>query len=364
MSTSLIFVIAPVLVLLVIAAGGFLAWVTAGFDSLVKKTQEEAEKKDQGYNPSRTYGYRIKVDAAPEEQVREARREAARLAASMPRGANSPVARMGEPLYTAGDQEALQRDPLTAAKIAVHHGWEGARTGFVAAPTAPAVGAAPAAAPAGPIKLVPGKDYPVIEITDDMSPEEKRKARIANSKAKSAAMKKAKAAQQAGGAAPVAAAPVAAQPAPAAAAPAAAAPVDIEPPQLIELTDDMSPDEKRKARIANSKAKSAFNKALKAAGIDPKTVEIKDGKVVLPAGAAPAAAAPAAAPQTAAPAPAPAAAPDQPAALADIPKPELIEISDDMSPEEKRRARIANAKAKSAYNKALKAAGIDPKSVK
>ncbi len=52
--------------------------------------------------------------------------------------------------------------------------------------------AAPAAA--GPVELVPGKDYPVIEITDDMSPDEMRKARIANSKAKSAAMKAAKAA--------------------------------------------------------------------------------------------------------------------------------------------------------------------------
>jgi len=30
----------------------------------------------------------------------------------------------------------------------------------------------------------------------------------------------------------------------------------------------------RKARIANSKAKSAYKKALKAAGIDPKSVKI------------------------------------------------------------------------------------------
>ncbi len=354
MSTSLIFVIAPVIILLVILVGGLLAWITAGFDSQVKKNQTEIQKEDTGYNLSQTYGYRIQVTADAEEQIQEARLAAAQLAAATPRGANAPSFQSGKPFQTAGDQDALQHDPLTAAKIAEFHGWDGVHTGFIAAPTAPAVGAAPTAVPAGPIKLVPGKDYPVIEITDDMSPDEKRKARIANSKAKSAAMKKAKAAQQAGGAAPAAAPPVAGQPAPAA-APVAAAPVDIEPPQLIEMTDDMTPDEKRKARIANSKAKSAFNKQLKAAGIDPKTVEIKDGKVVLPAGAAPAPAAPAAvAPQAAVPA--------APAAV-DIEPPELIELTDDMAPDEKRKARIANSKAKSAFNKQLKAAGIDPKTV-
>jgi uncharacterized protein YggE len=46
-----------------------------------------------------------------------------------------------------------------------------------------------------------------------------------------------------------------------------------------------------------------------------------------------------------------------------VPEPEYIEITDDMSADEVRKARIANAKAKSAYNKALKAAGIDPSEV-
>ena len=36
--------------------------------------------------------------------------------------------------------------------------------------------------------------------------------------------------------------------------------------------DDMDPADMRKARIENAKAKSAYNKALKAAGIDPSTV--------------------------------------------------------------------------------------------
>ena len=52
------------------------------------------------------------------------------------------------------------------------------------------------------------------------------------------------------------------------------------------------------------------------------------------------------------------------AITAGIPAPTLIEITDSMSPEEVRRARVANAKASSAYNKALKAAGIDPATMK
>lgn len=46
------------------------------------------------------------------------------------------------------------------------------------------------------------------------------------------------------------------------------------PPEMIAITDDMAPDEVRKARIANSKAKSAYKKQLKAMGIDPKSVKI------------------------------------------------------------------------------------------
>ena len=140
------------------------------------------------------------------------------------------------------------------------------------------------------------------------------------------------------------AAPAAAAPAAAPSSEAQAASAGIEPPVLVELTDDMDPADKRAARIANSKAKSAYKKALKAAGISA---------------SAPAPAAAAAAP--AAPAPEPVAA--APAGLDDVPKPDLVELTDDMDPAEKRAARIANSKAKSAYKKALKAAGIDPKSV-
>ena len=115
------------------------------------------------------------------------------------------------------------------------------------------------------------------------------------------------------------------------------------------------------------KARSAFNKALKAAGIDPKTVEIGDDGQIKFTGEAPSlAAAPAveAAP-VAAEATVVSAAETGSVDLASlgIAPPDLIEITDDMSPDELRQARITNSKAKSAFNKALKAAGIDPKSV-
>ena len=357
----MIFLIAVGVISLPILLGGLLAWGTAGFATTVEETKEAVENIGTGYNPAITFGHEVKVDASEEEMLKEARLHAARKAASTPRGANMRIGRKGfENLRTAGDVEALDDDPMTAVRIAAHHGWDGARTGAVAAVAAAAAPIAAGAAPTGKISLVPGKDYEFTEITDGMPGEEKRKVRIANSKAKSAAYKAAKAAGVSAVAAPVvgAAAPVAA----AAAAPVAQS-VNIEPPQYIEMTDDMPADEKRKARIANSKAKSAFNKALKAAGVDPKTVEIVDGKVVMPGGAPVAEAAPAAAPVAEA-APAAASAAAAPATASNIPLPELVEITDDMAPDEKRKLRIANSKAKSAYNKALKAAGIDPKSLK
>jgi hypothetical protein len=174
-----------------------------------------------------------------------------------------------------------------------------------------------------------------------MPPDQVRAARIANAKAQAAYQKALKEAQSA---APVVAM---AQPAaPAAAAPTTAAPaVNVPEPELIEITDDMPADQVRAARIANAKAQAAYQKALKEAG-----------------GAAPAAqpvAAPAAAAPATAAAPSPAAAPAQ-AVSSNVPRPDLIEITDDMDPNEVRRARIANAKAKAEYQKALREAGIDP----
>ncbi|HRQ39181.1 MAG TPA: hypothetical protein PLD25_14835 [Chloroflexota bacterium] len=355
----MVFIIACLAVLLPVLLGGFLAWVTAGMDTRVNKTRVELEERDKGYNPALTFGHKIKAQSPSEAQLAEARRLAAKQAAATPRGANMQIGRLGqENLVTAGRTDALQNDPVTAVRIAAHHGWDGARTGAVAVTAAPAAAAPAAKAAAAPAAVTPGKDFPVIAITDSMSPEEIRKARIANAKAKSAAAKAAKAAGIPA-AAPVAEAG-AAQPVAVAAAPVATA-VAIEPPQLIEISDGMSPDDVRKARIANSKATSAFNKALKAAGIDPKDVEIVDGQVVIPGGA-PVMAAPAAVvAETVEAVAAPAAIPT--AAVSAVPEPNYIEITDDMSPDDVRKARIQNSKLKSEYNKALKAAGIDPKAV-
>ncbi|MCL4266886.1 MAG: hypothetical protein KJ069_27140 [Anaerolineae bacterium] len=355
----MVFIIACLAVLLPVLLGGFLAWVIAGMDTRVNTTKVELEERDRGYNPALTFGHKIKSQAGPEAQLAEARLLAAKQAAVTPRGANMQIGRLGqENLVTAGRTNALQNDPVTAVRIAAHHGWDGARTGAVAVGAAPAAAAPVAKAAGAPAAVTPGKDFPVIAITDSMSPEEIRKARIANAKAKSAAAKAAKAAGVP--AATAADEPGVAQPV-AAAAPVATA-VAIEPPQLIDITEGMSPDDVRKARIANSKATSAFNKALKAAGIDPKEVEIVDGQVVIPGGAPVMAASATPVAEEAAAVAVPAAAP---AAVASaVPEPNYIEITDGMSPDDVRKARIQNSKLKSEYNKALKAAGIDPSTVK
>ena len=362
----LIFLIAVGAVILPLIFGIILAFGTSRLDVVVTETKEEIENKDKGYNPALTLGHRIKVDLDPVTQLKEARLLLAKKAAGQPRGANMRIGRLGQPTLKTAAQ-ALTEDPWTAVKIALYHGWDGAKMGTAAAVAAPVArdGAAPAAvaAPSGRIELVPGKDYEFVEMTDSMAGAEKRQARIANARAKARGYKAAKAAREAAGGAPAAAAaPVAAAPATQPVTAAPAVPTGIPEPNYIEITDDMSPDEVRKARIHNSKEKSQYNKALKAAGFDPKAVEA--GEVAVPA-AAPApepALEPAAAAAGPAPAPVASGGPD-PAVLASIPKPDYIEIIDDMSPDEIRQARIQNSKARSAYNKALKAAGIDPKSV-
>jgi uncharacterized protein YndB with AHSA1/START domain len=339
-------VLGSIVILLTFALGGVLAFLFSRLDRAVSENYSFIESESKGYNPALTMGFKINGQATAKEQISEARKEAAKIAAALPRGANARIGYNEIPGRRSAST-GLAQDPWTATKIAEFHGWDGAQTGIPSGGVPEATAAAAPAAPAttGKIELIPGKDYPYIEITDDMPDEEKRKARIANSKAKSAAMKAAKAA----GVTSTATTAVAA-------APATPAAVGIEAPKLIEITDEMPDEEKRKARIANSKAKSAFNKALKAAGIDPKTVEIdKDGNIVMPQGTPPLQAT---------------VQPDSPASASAVPTavniepPELIEITDEMPDEEKRKARIANSKAKSAFNKALKAAGIDPKTVK
>ena len=325
-----------VVILFTLLLGGLIAVLFAGFAKSVQQNElaVSAAGKSQAsrFNPAVTMGFDIAYEEDAATQIKDARLLAAKQAAAQPRGANTNIGSLGNPTFVPL-AKSLETDPWTASKIAQHHGWDGAKSGFVRG-----VAAAPVAGGVAAVTIAP----PVlIELTDDMAPADKRTARIANSKAKSAYKKALKAAgidPKAAAAAPaagaVAAAPVAA------ADPVAAA--GIAPPVLIELTDGMDPADKRAARIANSKAKSAYKKALKAAGVDPKA---------------------AAAPAPVAAAPAPVAPAADPVAAAGIEPPVLIELTADMDPADKRDARIANSKAKSAYKKALKAAGIDPKSV-
>jgi hypothetical protein len=153
----MIFLIAVGVILLPILLGGLFAWGSSRFEAAVEDTKVAVENQDKGYNPAVTFGHEVQVNASPEEMLKQARLEAARKAASVPRGANMRIGRKGyENLRTAG--AALEEDAMTAVRIAIHHGWDGARTGAVAAVAAPAA-AAPsgAAAPAGKIELVPGK---------------------------------------------------------------------------------------------------------------------------------------------------------------------------------------------------------------
>jgi hypothetical protein len=347
-----VFIIVALVGVGVVVLGALLAILFRTFNRAVVDEQNSAEVEARSYNPSLTYGYKIPVDADVQTQMRAARLEAARRAAAMPRGANLNIGRGNGKVRTA--YQGVENDPMSAAKMAAIHTWEGLRSGASFSPAKTVTHADAETAP--PTKsvddLVPGKDYEYIEITDDMSPAEKRKARIANVKAKSAA---AKALKEAAPAAAPKQAP-AKKKSPAAPMGQAGSTTVSEPVagvdyEVIEITDDMSPDEVRKARIANVKAKSAAMKAFKEAGGQP------GGQAAPAAQAAPSDAK--AEPETpsgkSAAAPAPAA--------ADIPPPDLMEITEDMPPEDVRKARIHNAKAQAAYKKALKDAGIDPKSV-
>jgi hypothetical protein len=290
---------------------------------------------------------------------------AAKRAAAMPRGANMRIGGRGiENVHSARD--GVKNDPITAVKIAAIYGWQMLHVEDPwlqpeASPATQQAGAAVAAARSAD-DLVPGKDYPFIEVTDSMSPDEIRKARIANAKAKSAAIKVLKEAGESatgGNGAPAATAPAAAAAPspPAAAGPAAvtAEPVAGRDYEEIEITGAMLPEEVRKARIANAKAKAAAARRLKEQGATAQPAAVEQGAAVEQAAAQQAAAQQAAVQQAAA----------QPAAAvpANIAAPTYIEISNDMPPDQVRKARIANAKAKSAYHKALKEAGIDPATV-
>jgi hypothetical protein len=355
-----IFILAGIVGIVIILLGVLLAAVSAGLSRAVKENSVAIQtgSRSEQLNPGETFGFAIPLGADVPDQLSRARKLAAARAATLPRGANMRIAPGEEmALQTASDE--IESDPMTAVRIAAFHTWQGAKAGPPAGgvPQQPAAAqAAPApAATKSPDDLVPGVDYAFIEVTDDMSADEVRKARIANAKARSQAVKALKA-QGAQPAAPTAGAP--GQPVVAEqqkVAPAAAA--GVPEPQYVEITDDMSPDEVRKARIANAKARSAYNKALKEAGVDPsQATAVREQP-----GAAPAATAESA--QAATPAePTPAAAREAVAVpTPDIPEPDYVAITDDMDADEVRKARVQNAKLRSQFFKELKERGIDPK---
>ena len=330
-----------VVIFLVLLVGLLLALLFSRADHVVTHTRTAMVAEERAYNPGVTMGHKIKVQADYEEQLKQARKVAATRAAALPRGANNRIGRAGEATMAPASQ-ALQDDPQTAVRIARFHGWDGARVGpasSVAVAPAPVAAAGRPAAAAPAAGIAPPQ---LIAITDSMSPEEVRKARVANAKAESAYNKALKGAASG---APVAGPAAAAIAAPAATAAGIPAMTGIAPPNLIVITPDMAPEDVRKARVANAKAESAYNKALKAAGVGAGTVAGVEAVVnaEMP-GPATAVAHPASA------------APD----MAGIAPPKLITITPDMSPEDVRKARVANAKSESAYNKALKAAGVDP----
>jgi len=338
----------------VVIVGGIIAFLFFQLSNLVRKEQVAMEMDRGRYNQALTVGHEITVDANTDVQLEEAKQIAAKKAASLPRGGNVKIGSFdAENQPTASD--GLNEDPVSAVKIAQYHTWQGLAPGAsavkaAALPTLAATQTAPPLKSAG--DLVPGKDYQVIEITDDMIPAEIRKARIANAKAKSAAIKAAKAGGQATPAQAVSPSEIVTETPATPAAGAAPASVKSEPVagvdyEVIEITDGMDPADIRNARIANSKAKSAAMKAFKEAG----------GQVQ---GAAPVSAAPDVVESQP---PAVETVEETAAPPIDISAPDYVAISDDLSPEDVRKARIHNAKARSAYVKQLKAAGIDPSTV-
>jgi Arc/MetJ family transcription regulator len=416
------------IVFLVFIVGLLLAFVFSRADHVVTHTRNAMVLEEKSYNTGVTLGHRIKVGSDYEDQLIQARRVAAKKAAELPRGANSRIGRAGESTLqpasknTANDPQTavriarfhgwdgartgieavvalvagapaasptagvavagpaiarptlieitpdMQPDEVRKARIAnskaeaaYNKAVKAAASGAPASAASPAAAAAPqTTATASAPPAAAGIEPPVlIEITDDMLPEDIRKARVANAKAQSAYNKALKAAGVTPGqVSPVAEATVEA--APVAEAPSSVAAVGIEPPALIEITDNMAPEDIRKARVANAKAQAAYNKALKAAGIDP---SVASSSSTTPA-APPAPAEPPAETVVAETSTSSTQGGLAAAAAAGIEPPELIEITDGMAPEEIRRARVENAKAQAAYNKALKAAGIDPATVK
>ncbi|MDX1664778.1 MAG: hypothetical protein R3272_13385 [Candidatus Promineifilaceae bacterium] len=356
-----LFTIAGIVGILVIMMGVLFSAFFVGLSRMVRTSEAELEEEKSAVNPSVTLGYAIPVNADVPEQLERARKLAAARAAALPRGANMRIGRLGAE-NTRGAGAGVTEDPWTAVKIAAFHSWQGARSGPPVAGAAPETAAVQARAAAAPTKkpedLKPGVDYEYTEVTAEMSGSERRQARIANAKARAAAIKALKQQGVAAAAMPPTAGEPGAPPTADAKKVSPAAPVattTVPEPDYIEMTDDMPADEVRKARIHNARARSAYLKALKEAGVDPSQVT----STIEHPGAAPAATEES--PKAATPAaPTPASGREAVAVPDDLPEPDYIEITDDMPADEVRKARIHNARARSQFMKELKARGIDP----
>lgn len=268
-----IVIITSLVVAATIIIGALIAFLVFQLSKAVRKEQYAVEMQRSRYNQPLTVGHKITVDANPDAQLKEARLIAAKTAAGLPRSANVSIGSFGSDKQpTASD--GIASDPVSAVKIAQFHTWQGLAPGASSATTSTEPALAPTQT-APPTKsaddLVQGEDYPYIEISDDMAPAEIRKARIANAKAKSAAIKALRT-MPTPAPAETASQPVsveepsespAADVAPTSAVSEPVAGVDY---LVIEITDDMEPSDVRKARITNAKAKSAAMKAYKKAG--------------------------------------------------------------------------------------------------
>ena len=172
---------------------GLFAWLLTSMDAAVANNKVVIEQQKERFKPEQTMGFEIAQNQDQTARFLDARKEAAKRAASLPRGGNMGIGRKGaEQLKTASKN--LANDPISAFKIAEQQGWNGMGD-FSAMQEAALGGTAVAQTVVKRVrrKLVPGKDYQITPFTDAMSLEEKRKTRVANAKNKYVAMEALKA---------------------------------------------------------------------------------------------------------------------------------------------------------------------------
>jgi len=89
---------------------------------------ESGEKLRSSVDPKKTRGHKIATAKKFKEKVLDARSLAAKKAATMPRGANMGIGRLGTTDAVENRKVSslgVDDDPITAVKIAEHHTWNG-----------------------------------------------------------------------------------------------------------------------------------------------------------------------------------------------------------------------------------------------